>query len=84
MIKVVVDVKRNDWDDIKYGGPQFLGYTFFIDDSEDTNELTKTIKELLKKVHLPCLSINFYPMKQKIWTKDEIINCIESYNGEFE
>ena len=84
MIKVVVDVKRNDYEDINCGGPQILGYTFYVNDSEDTNELTKAIKDSLKKVHLPCLSINFYPMKQKIWTKDEIINCIESYNKEFD
>lgn len=84
MIKVEVNVKRNELDDIKYGGPQFLGYTFFIDDNADIEEYKNIIKESLKKVKLPCLSIIFYPQKQKIWTKDEIVNCIESYNKEFE
>ena len=38
MIRIDVDVKPNDYDDIRYGGPAMLGFTFYVSDDIDKED----------------------------------------------
>ena len=78
MKRVVIDCKQNDWDDIKYGGPQYLGFDFIVDSSENNEDLEKFIRNKLKIYGHGCLGIKIYDMDNpKVWSRDEIENCIK-------
>lgn len=84
MIRIDVDVTHNNWEDIKYGGPQMLGFTFFVQDNIDKEDYENTIRSYLSKNELPCLGIRFNTLKEyKIWSKEEIINCINENKNSF-
>ena len=77
MKKIVIDCERNDIVDIKCGGPEYLGFDFFVED-ENIDEMILFIKEELKKNNLPLISINYYDTNNtKIWTKEQISECIK-------
>ena len=79
MKRVEIDCKQNDWDDIRYGGPHFLGFEFVVDSSENDKDLEKFLREKLKKYGNPCLSINIYDMEEpKVWTREEMEECIKN------
>lgn len=79
MKHVVIDCEQNDWEDIKYGGPQYLGFDFYVDDSENDEDLKEFLKETLKKNNRSYISINIYQKKQpKVWTRDEMVECIKT------
>ena len=77
MKKIVIDCERNDIVDIKCGGPEYLGFDFFVEDENIENIIT-FIKEELKKNSLPLISINYYDTNNtKVWTKEQISKCIK-------
>lgn len=78
MKKVVIDCEQNDYDDIMYGGPLYLGFTFYVDDSEDDEDLKKFLRETLKKNNRDCLGINIYKMPDKVWNRTEMENYIKT------
>lgn len=84
MIRIDVDVTPNDYDDIRYGGPAMLGFTFYVPDDIDKEDYENTIRSYLPKNGLPCLGVRFNTLKEyKIWSKEEIINCINENKNSF-
>ena len=78
MKKVIIDCEQNDLDDIKYGGPQFLGFDFVVDSSENDEELERFLRKTLKIAGHDCLGIKIYELDQpKIWTREEMEECIK-------
>lgn len=77
--KIVVDCERNDPVDIRIGGPQYLGFDFFVKD-EDVDTLREVILAELHKNKIPCISISIEEETRsnaKIWDKEKIIECIK-------
>ena len=80
MKQIVVNCEVNDPVDIKCGGEPVLGYDFFIEDTENTEEYVSFIKEELKANNQPLMEIKVWDVlasKGTIWTKDMIKKCIE-------
>ena len=77
MKRVIIDCKQNDWDDIKYGGPQFLGFDFKVDDSEDDKELEAWLRKTLKKYGHNIISIKIYKIDENTWTREKMEECIK-------
>ena len=77
MKKVVIDCERNDWDDIKYGGPQYLGFDFKVDDSEDDKELEAWLRKTLKMYGHNIISIRIYKIDEYIWSREKMEECIK-------
>ena len=81
--KVIIDCQRNDSVDIKCGGPEYLGYDFFID-CENSHEMIEYIKEVCQELNVPIINLYFdqdkiYEKEEgKIWTKEKIYECIEN------
>lgn len=81
--KVSIDCQENDPVDIKCGGPEYLGYDFFID-CESAKEIIDYIKETCNELNVPILDLyldqeKFYEKDEdKVWTKEKIYKCIES------
>ena len=78
MKKIIVDCERNDPVDIRCGGPQILGFDFFVKD-ENVDEMISFVKEQLKLNHLPLMAITTVsaPTEAKLWTKEMIAKCIK-------
>ena len=79
--KVVVDCQKNDEVDIKCGGPEYLGYDFYVD-PEIVTEMMEYIQETCKELNVPIINIYFdcskYYNKKDFWTKEKIYECIEN------
>ncbi len=84
--KIIVNCERNDFTDIKYGGPHVFGFDFnirfdfYIDDDLDIDEMVKHIKSKLKENRLSLLRIEFDEdtIEEKyLWTKEKISECID-------
>ena len=79
MKKVIIDCEQNDLDDIKYGGPLFLGFEFIVDSSENNEELEQFLRKTLKITGHHCLGIKIYELDPpKIWTREEMEECIKN------
>ena len=78
MKKVVVDCEKNDLVDVKCGGPQYLGFDFYVDDFDD-EEIENFIRRTLKKYGHNCIGITVKEVSvPKVWTAQEIEDCIKS------
>lgn len=79
MIKIVVDCEENDLVDINAGGPMWLGFDFYINDTDNVEEYKSFIKEELKKNNLPIDDIHSFnsEVTTKAWSKEMIANCIK-------
>ena len=76
--KITVNCEQNDSVDIKCGGPDFLGFDFFVDADED---MVDFIKSKLGENGLPVMSISVSEKENEIeeknlWTKEKISECI--------
>lgn len=79
MKKIVVDCERNDPVDIRCGGPNYLGFDFYVKD-EEVKELKDVILRELSKNKIPCLSIYVEDEERqnvKVWDEEQIIECIK-------
>ena len=83
--KISVDCVYNDPVDIRCGGPEYLGFDFFVKE-EDVQMMKEFITITLNSLEIPLISIyesgfvNLSP--NKVWTKERIFECIkkdESY-----
>lgn len=78
---ISVDCANNDPVDIRAGGPQYLGFDFYVK-HEDTTEMADFISETLSDLNVPliCLSIKpkeRYLLPREVWTKERIYHAIK-------
>lgn len=82
-IFIDVSCERNDWVDIKCGGPAILGYEFYVSPDEDIEMVKNEIVKYIKKYHRPFMGISHYVRKnfdiQKLWTLERIEECIKKH-----
>jgi len=73
---IEVNCKKNDPVDIKCGGPQYLGFDFYVDPKK-VKELTEVIRQELQD-NFPDLRIynSGKRLVKKLWTKEMIIKSI--------
>lgn len=79
--KISVDVCRNDPVDIRAGGPEWLGFDFFVD-KELSDEMIKFIKVSLEHLGLPVASIGVVDSqvmsKKDIWDRTRILEALNN------
>lgn len=80
MKRVVIDCERNDWEDIKCGGPQYLGFEFKVSDCEDDKELEAWLRKTLKMYGHNIISIRIYKIDEDIWSREKMEECIKHTN----
>ena len=77
--KISVDCVENDPVDIRCGGPEYLGFDFFVKD-EEFGEMQKFIVGTLSSLEIPLISIyesdKMTLHEKDIWTKEKIYNSI--------
>lgn len=78
MKRVIIDCERNDWEDIKCGGPQYLGFDFQVDDSEDDKELESWLRKTLKMHGHNIISIRIYKIEEQVWSRNQMEECIKN------
>ena len=78
--KIGVNCTKNDPVDKKAGGPEWLGFDFFVK-VKDTEEIMDYISSVLAALEIPEESIYisaFYSLpEQAIWTKERILAEIQ-------
>lgn len=78
--RIEVDVKENDRVDIRCGGPQYLGFDFYVDADEKPDAIRKFVQDCLKKEgindYLHLFVDSTTSEVPHIWTRDQIIECI--------
>lgn len=79
-IYIDVTCERNDWTDIKCGGPATLGYEFYVSPDEDIDYIEGEIKKYIKKYRRPFMGISHSVHKnfniKYLWTLEKIEKCI--------
>lgn len=82
-LKISVDCKYNDDEDIKCGGPYSLGYDFYVN-RDQVNEMMDFIKTTCDEFNVPILAL-YYDKEilyekdaEKVWTKEKIYECIKN------
>jgi len=77
-----IDCKSNDHTDIKCGGPEYLGFDFYISSKVSEKKVIKKIRKFLKKNDMPYSSISVLgkQLVKKLWSPTMVEKCIESYN----
>lgn len=83
-LHVDVSCEENDSVDIKAGGPEMLGYDFFVNPDEKIEDLYVFIKKCLKKYHRPIIGVHIDTRKDflvdNLWTREMIEKCIKEHN----
>lgn len=78
--KLSVDCTPNDPVDIKAGGPEWLGFDFFVKDTQ-AEEYIQYIKATLISLDIPLNSIYisdyFLLTEKELWNKERIYNVIK-------
>ena len=79
--KISVDSVYNDPVDIRCGGPEYLGFDFFVKE-EEVKEMAVFIADTMNKYGVPLNGMNVVgaPVslsENKIWTKERIESCIQ-------
>lgn len=79
--KISVDSVYNDPVDIRCGGPEYLGFDFFVKE-EEVKEMTTFIAESLNKYGVPLKDMYIVGStcllsEDKVWTKERIDECIK-------
>ena len=83
--KITISCYKNDLVDIKCGGPEYLGFDFFVDADISIKKIEKFIINTLKKYNHPILSLHInknkfrWIEKNNLWTFEKIENCIMNY-----
>lgn len=79
--KISVDVCRNDPVDIRAGGPEWLGFDFFVE-KDSSEEMIKFIKVSLEHLGLPVASIGVVDSqvmsKKDIWDRTRILEALNN------
>lgn len=72
MKKILVDCERNDSVDIRCGGPQKLGFAFYVRD-EEVEEMREFIRGKIEENNLSLMSIISITCSDTTpWTKEQI------------
>lgn len=79
--KISVDSVYNDPVDIRCGGPEYLGFDFFVRENE-IKEMSTFIAESLNKYGVPLNGMyvvgdTYLLGEEKVWTKERIDECIK-------
>lgn len=78
---ISVDCVPNESVDIRFGGPQFLGFDFIVEE-ENVQEMKMFIIMSLQNFGIPliniCISKKTELPREKIWTKKKILEAIIS------
>ena len=78
--KICVNCVPNDPVDIRCGGPNYLGFYFFVRE-EETEQMKKFIIVSLKELEVPLENIYDNGIvnlpKEKVWDKKRILTCIQ-------
>ena len=84
---IAVDCVENDSQDIRIGGPQYIGYDFYVE-REKAEEMIEFIEKVLERTGAPLLSIyvagTVVKEKEDVWTKEKINKCISNNEGGIE
>lgn len=79
-IKIGVDCVLNDPVDVNCGGPEYLGFDFYVP-AEEVEEMKKYIIEVLDSFEIPLVQIYKYGIidldKDKVWTRVKILESIK-------
>lgn len=74
--KIVVDCVQNDSVDIRCGGPQYLGFDFYVK-GEQAEEMKKFIALTLETFEIPIVRMYLGETKKlsesNVWTKERIV-----------
>ena len=78
--KIGVDCTKNDPVDVKAGGPEWLGFDFFVK-VKDAEEIMEYISSVLASLSIPKHEIyisEFYTLSENaVWTKERIYQTIK-------
>lgn len=78
--QISVDCVKNDPVDVRAGGPDYLGFDFYVAE-EKTEEMKKFITETLKKYNIPLSCMwslkSLDKSSENVWTKERIEECIK-------
>lgn len=84
MVRITVNCEPNNIVDIKAGGPDWLGFDFYINDNDNQDDYISFIKDEIKKNNLPLDSIYankcskpFGMYADAAWHKKMISDCIK-------
>lgn len=85
-VLVKIDCVKNDPVDIRCGGPQYLGFDFYIS-KKDAVEMLEFIKKSLKENNVPVIDIDIMDETELaagyVWTKEKIEKCIKENAKEY-
>ncbi len=56
-VRIDVHCERNNEEDISFGGPIMLGYTFYVSKNEDISDIKNFIRECIKKYNRPFITM---------------------------
>ena len=81
-LKIMVNCTHNDPVDIKAGGPENLGFDFFVK-SDDVQEMITFITLTLQEYKIPLVNIGIGQetvslSPNEVWTKEKITECIKN------
>lgn len=80
-IHIGVDCVENDPQDIKCGGPEYLGYDFYISMEDNMSYIESQIKNWLKEYGKPFVSISHEVIEDfnvsELWSSSNIEKCIK-------
>lgn len=84
-LKISVDCKKNDKEDVKCGGPLYLGFDFYVLEDK-VDEMLSYVKQTFEDLGLYYERIyankDAIYLRTKAWDKESIYNCIVSEANE--
>lgn len=78
-VHIAIDCQENDRQDIRMGGPQYLGYDFYVEKAK-AKEMLAYITKTMKTLKIPLLDIRnagkVYKEEHQVWTEERIHKCL--------
>ncbi|MBQ8522784.1 MAG: hypothetical protein IJ458_03905 [Clostridia bacterium] len=80
-LKISIDCQLNDSVDIQCGGPEYLGYDFYVKQVE-VDKMISFIKKTFDKLSVPIVALYcdrntlYKKESNKVWTEDRIYRCV--------
>ena len=85
--QIVVDCAPNDNQDIRMGGPQYLGYDFFVL-REQADEMLEHVKNVIHQTGAPLIRAyigdTVVKTTDQVWTKERIAKCIQNNEADID
>ena len=77
--KISVDCCANDPVDVRVGGPEYLGFDFFVKE-ENKDEMILFVAETINSLEMPLFKVYFSDTalleERDIWSKERIVETI--------